>query len=167
MRADRRRFLGWLSGASAALFGGIALVRGSGYVVSEAARARLGVLAPWQFVVVEAIGQRIVAPERADVGFFVDGFARGLADQDRDELLGLIGFVEQLAPLAVGLGPRFTQLLPDEQDRVLAWLEQNPVGLVRGGFAALKALAMMAYYRQDEAFERLGYGGPVVRWSVR
>lgn len=163
MRADRRNFLSWMSLAGAAIGGGIALVRGGGYRVPPG--VELGTLSPWQWAVFDAVGARILAPERADVGSFADAFAAGLAERDLDDLMGLLAYVEHLAPIAAGYGPRFTQLGPREQDDVLARLEASPVGLLRGGFQALKCLALMAYYRQDAAFAALGYGGPVVRWK--
>ncbi len=165
MRADRRHFLRSFSLVSLAIGGGIALVRGGGYSLPPG--VTVGQLAPWQWAVFDAVGARILAPERADVGSFADGYVAGLAARDRDDLMGLLAYVEHLAPLAAGFGPRFTQLSPEQQDRVLTSIEQHPIGLLRGGFQSLKALALMAYYRHDASFAALGYGGPVVKWSTR
>ncbi|MBK8999658.1 MAG: gluconate 2-dehydrogenase subunit 3 family protein [Myxococcales bacterium] len=165
MRADRRSFLGWFSLASVAIGGGVALVRGGNYTLPK--DLQLQSLAPWQWAVFEAVGARILAPESAAVGLFADGYVAGLAERDRDDLMGLLAYVEHLAPIAAGFGPRFTQLAPAEQDRVLELLEASSIGLLRGGFQALKALCLMAHYRSDAAFAALGYGGPVVRWSGR
>lgn len=155
-----------MSLASAAIGGGIALVRGGNYPPLPK-DVELGALAPWQYLVFQAVGARILAPVSADVGLFADGYVVGLAERDRDDLMGLCAYVEHLAPIAAGFGPRFTQLEPSQQDRVLEQLEQSPIGLLRGGFQALKALSLMAHYRRDESFAALGYGGPAVRWSTR
>ncbi len=165
MRADRRHFLRLTSVASLAIGGGIALVRGGGYSLPPG--VTLAELAPWQWVVFDAVGARILAPERADVGSFADAYVAGLAPRDRDDLMGLLAYVEHLAPLAAGFGPRFSQLGPEQQDRVLEAIERHPIGLLRAGFQALKALALMAHYRRDSSFSALGYGGPVVKWSPR
>lgn len=165
MRADRRNFLRWFSLASLAIGGGVALVRSGSYRVPRETRRALVTLEPWQWAVFDAVGARVLDPVRADVGLFADGYVAGLADRDRDDLMGLLIYVEHLAPIAAGFGPRFTQLTAGQQDEVLASLEESRIGLLRGGFGALKALAMMAYYRRDEAFRELGYGGPVVRWK--
>ena len=165
VRADRRNFLRLFSLASLALGGGVAVVRGGNYHLPKG--VSLARLSPWQWAVFDAVGARILAPERADVASFADGYVAGLAGRDRDDLMGLLAYVEHLAPIAAGCGPRFTQLLPADQDRVLEGIEQSAIGLLRGGFQALKVLALMAYYRQDVSFSPIGYGGPVVKWSSR
>ncbi|MBK7583708.1 MAG: hypothetical protein IPI67_26380 [Myxococcales bacterium] len=167
MRADRRNFLGWFSAAGVAIGGGIALVRGGNYSIPSDVGPRLVTLRPWQWAVFQALGARVLAPESADVGLFADVYLAGLAQRDRDDLLGLLGYVEHIAPLLAGCGPRFTQLVASDQDRVLERLEQHPVGLLRGGFQALKAISMLAHYRKDSAFAALGYSGPAVKWSPR
>lgn len=160
----RRGFLRVAGVAAAAGAAGIAALRATGYRVPADVRARLRVLEPWQWVVVGALGDRLLDPERADVADFVDGYLVDLAAQDRADLIKLIAVVEHVAPLSVGEVRRFSSLDPAAQDRVLTSLEQSPVGLLRGGFQALKAMAMMALYRQPESWAALGYGGPVVVW---
>lgn len=165
MRPDRRRFVGWF--ASFAVVSGVSMaaLRASGYRVSPEIERKLVCLSPWQFVVIESIGRRVLDPERAEVGLFADAYIAKLPTADRDDLMGLLAYVEHVAPLGRGSSHRFSALPPGEQDRVLAHLERSEIGLLRGGFQALKALCLMAYYRKDESFAALGYGGPVVRWG--
>ncbi len=47
----------------------------------------------------------------------------------------------------------------------LTLLQQSKVDLLRAGFQALKALAMMAYYKQPPSWKAIGYAGPVVDWG--
>jgi hypothetical protein len=163
-KLGRRRFLAWV-GAGAALGGAtVAVVRSRGYHLTRELADKLVVLSPWQYIVLEAIGARLVAPESADVAAFADGYLADLAESDRRDVLRLIGYVEHVAPLGLGLFRRFTALGEGDQDRVLASLEQSRIDLLRAGFQALKAMAMMAYYRKPESWPALGYGGPVVKW---
>jgi len=165
VREDRRRFLGWFTAFAVTSGVGMAALRASGYAVSPEIAQRLKVLSPWQFVVMEAIGRRVLDPESADVGLFADEYIDQLPPADRDDLMGLLAYVEHVAPLVHGLSQRFTNLPDNAQDRVLTALEQSEIGLLRGGFSALKALALMACYRRDSTFPALGYGGPAVKWS--
>lgn len=167
MRDDRRRFVGLFGTFAVASALGMAAIRAGGYALPKELEAKLVRLRPWQFLVFEAIGRRVLDPEQADVGLFADTYCAGLPERDFEDLVGLLAYVEHMAPLGQGFGPRFTQLDPRSQDRVLSALEESPVGLLRGGFQAVKALAMMALYKKDASFAALGYGGPTVRWSNR
>jgi ABC-type amino acid transport substrate-binding protein len=162
---SRRRFVGWLAAGVVVGGSGLAVVRTRGYDVPRAITDKLAVLAPWQYVVIGAFGARALAPERADVAGFADGYLVDLAAADRRDLLAFVAYLEHGAPLSLGKLERFSRLSPDDQDRVLASLEQSSVELLRAGFQGLKALAMMAYYRTDASWKALGYGGPVVRWQ--
>lgn len=157
--------MGWFTAFAVTSGVGMAALRAAGYSVSPEIRARLKVLSPWQFVVLEAVGSRVLDPEHAEVGLFADDYIQKLPASDRDDLMGLLAYVEHVAPLRQGSSQRFTNLSAAEQDRVLTALEQSDIGLLRGGFQALKALSLMACYRRDESFAKLGYGGPVVKWS--
>ena len=165
MKGSRRRFLGWI--AAGAVVGGasIAALRSTGYSIPREIAQKLVVLSPWQYVVIDAFGRRMLDPESADVAAFADGYFVGLADADRRDLLAFVAYVEHLAPLAAGHTKRFSSLGPDAQDEVLESLEQSSIDLLRGGFQALKAVAMMAYYRRPASWPALGYGGPVVLWQ--
>ncbi len=164
-RVGRRRFLGWFTAGTVAAGTGIGLVRTSGYVIAPDVARKLDALEPWQFVVVEAFGRRVLDPDPIGIGLYTDQYMRGLAASDRRDVGRFIAYVEHIAPLASGHVHRFTKLPPAAQDRVLQAVEQSSVDLLRAGFQALKAMAMMAYFRRPESWKQLGYAGPVVDWG--
>ena len=134
----------------------IAVVRTRGYDVSDERRASLVVLAPWQLVVFEHIAARIAASDDpndksipsaydVDVAGFVDRYCVGMHALLRRDLLRLLGFMEHMAPLAIG---------------------KNDQGLMRGAFASIKALVFMGYYRDPRTWKMLGYAGPFVKRPV-
>jgi hypothetical protein len=94
-------------------------------------------------------------------GAFADDYLVALAAADRRDLLALVAYLEHAAPIATGRWRRFTELDEKQQDDVLASIEESKIGLLRGGFQALKALAMMAYYRKPESWQALSCSG---RW---
>lgn len=152
-----------------AIAGPIAIVRSSGYVYS--AREPLRALSTWQAVVVDAAAARILAPDRTgdaaipsprdvDVVGFVDAYVAGMPADLRRDLLRLVAYVEHMAPLACGLGSRFSRLAPADQDRVLAAMQESHVDLLRGGFDALKSLLFMGYYRDPRTWAIVDYDGP-------
>ncbi len=158
----RRRFLGWLAlGAGAAL--GIGFVRASGYRLPP--EIQLGQTKAWHYVVLNAIGARMVAPERVDVGLYADSSLAGFVAADRADFSALLTYVEHIAPFAAGHARRFSSLGPSAQEQVLRSLEQSSVGALRAGFQALKGISMMALYRREESWAAIGYTGPVIRWS--
>jgi hypothetical protein len=79
----------------------------------------------------------------------------------RDDVGGLLGVVEHLAPLRAGHRRRFTNLGPEAQDAALAWLERAG-GLFAGAFDGLRALVFMGYYRDARTWAQLGYDGPTL-----
>ena len=164
---DRRRFIGWTAAGVVAAGVGIGVVRSSGYHVPKSVARRLQTLSPWQYVVIDAFGTRVLAPEQADVADFADGYMLGLADSDRDDLLRFVAYLEHIAPLAAGHVSRFSSLGPLAQDDVVHSLQQSKVDLLRAGFQALKALSMMAYYKQPSSWQAIGYTGPVVDWGKK
>jgi hypothetical protein len=162
---SRRRFVGWLAAGIVAGGTALAVLRTRGYELADAISGELVVLAPWQYLVLSAFGRRVLTPEAADVAGFADEYLVGLADADRRDLLAFVAYLEHAAPLAIGRLGRFSSLTEEQQDEVLASIEESGIGLLRGGFQALKALAMMAYYRKPESWAALGYEGPVVKWK--
>jgi hypothetical protein len=55
-------------------------------------------------------------------------------------------------------GRRFTSLGPDRRDRLLAWLQDAPLLLLRRGFWGLRTLVFMGYWGREEARREAGYG---------
>jgi hypothetical protein len=60
---------------------------------------------------------------------------------------------------------RFTRLTPDEQDASLRGWMQSRIALRRTAFLALRNLAMLGWYAQDESWPSVGYSGPLLRRS--
>jgi hypothetical protein len=173
----RRRVLAALiiGGSLAAVGGLVARLRTSHYPIDPIAAARLIALRPWQYVLVRDLARRMLAsdqpgtaPSPDDVGVaeFVDGYLAKLSGTLRRDFLRMLVFVEQLAPLRVGLLRRFTDLAADEQDQVLAALESSRIGELCAGFSAIKGVVMMGYYRDPATFALIGYKGPLVERTV-
>jgi hypothetical protein len=79
------------------------------------------------------------------------------------DLQRLLGFVEHVAPLALGRRARFTDLPPIRQDAVLRSLETHAIEMLRSGFQGFKGLIFMGYYRDPRTWSLLRYDGPWVR----
>ena len=166
-RFTRRRVLGW-----AALFGALAAAgtlltkaRTSGYPPRPEAR---GGFRPWQYALVEAASRRIAladepgvpTPTEVGVADFIERYVGEMPVHLRSDLFQLFAYVEHIAPLRSGFVRRFTELAPAEQDKVLAQLESADETLLRGGFAGLKALVFMGYYRDPRTWKIMAYDGP-------
>lgn len=168
----RRRFLvlGLLGAAGSVL----ALVRTTGYPLDGAIAGRLRALSAWQYLTVQALAERIAAPdwptdvsipsvEDAKVVEFIDDYLASMDAPLRRDVLRFVGFVEQLAPLGSGFARRFTRLSSAEKDEVLGALAESSVGDLRAGFDAVKSLVMMGYYRDPRTWRVIGYEGPFVQ----
>jgi hypothetical protein len=162
----------FLLGAVLAGAGGtLAFVRTRGYHVER--KTPLAALAPWEVTVVLHAARRIAAPDRpddpsipsvddVDVAGFVDSYVARMAPPLRRDLSRALLYLEQLAPFTVGKGARFSELAPEDQDRVLEALETSPIILLRGAFAAIKSLVFMGYYRDARTWKIVGYDGPLI-----
>jgi hypothetical protein len=156
--------------AVAVAVGAAAAVRTGGYTVPAEIGARLRALSAGQSVLVTHLARRICAPDdgrapsadEVDVAGFVDDYVAEMAAPMRRDLLRFFGAIEHVLPLGLGSRRRFTDLAPADQDRVLASLEESSVDLLRGGFAGLKSLIFMGYYRDPRTWAILGYDGPRV-----
>ncbi len=112
---------------------GVAIGRTRGYA-APAGRTLLWT-SPWQWTVVQHAARRIAAPDGGGAG---GGSPVPTAD-DVD-----------------------ARLPPGAQDRVLASLEASSHDLLRAGFAGLKALVYIGYYRDVRTWGIVGYDGPLV-----
>lgn len=64
-------------------------------------------------------------------------------------------------------GRRFASLDPQLQNRVLAYLQGHPLGVVRMGFWGIRTLAFLGYYGRPEAAKRIGYHPDDRGWEAR
>jgi hypothetical protein len=100
--------------------------------------------------------------DETDVVGFVDAFVVAMPQKMKSDLLLFLGVIEHIAPLFARHVSRFTSLDAGAQDAVLVALENHDQGLLRGGFAGLKALLFMGYYRDPRTWPLLGYDGPTI-----
>lgn len=170
-RVGRRRFfrLG-VAGSIALGAGGLLAWQTSGYEVPAGVARRLRHLSPKEHCVVSAVGARIL---RADDGAFpshdevetalaLDGLLGTLHPADRRDLLALLHVIEHAMPPWFGHVGRFTRLDGPAQDAVLEAMRTGSSGLLRAGFEGLKALIVLAYFRDARTWEAIGYDGPLV-----
>ncbi|GIV33444.1 MAG: hypothetical protein KatS3mg031_0979 [Chitinophagales bacterium] len=59
-------------------------------------------------------------------------------------------------------GKPFSKCSPETQDRILKWLENNPLRLFRMGFFGVKTYVCMGYYTREDIWKTFEYDGPVV-----
>lgn len=174
-RSTRRQWLkkAVVFAAVAATGGALTVARTGDYAFDRARASKLQALTPWQFVVVQHLARRIVAPDDpsdatvltaddAEVADFIDGYLAGMSRSMRRDLSRMLQYVEHLAPLSEGYLHRFTALSPEDQDQVLRGIESSRLDLLRAGFNGLKSLVMMGYYRDPRSWSVLSYRGPLV-----
>jgi len=110
----------------------------------------------------EAVARRIV-PEVAglDAGGrerfleIIDQALRERPPAIRRQIAVFLGVIRQAPRLR--FGHSFERLGAGRQERVLRWLQDCPVSLLRKGFWGLKALVFMGYYGQPEVWPEIGY----------
>lgn len=168
-KRSRRSFL------KRGLFGGLVLaLGGGGYLFSRRSAlvqvpAGLQVLNAAEYAVVWSLVQRFI-PQRegfpdADAlktALAVDGIIGMTEELTRSEVKQLLMLFENALPnfLFGGRTVPFTQLAPTEQDAVLAEWRDSRLTLRRTGYAALRNLALAAYYGNAATWPAVGYGGP-------
>ncbi|HEY8210272.1 MAG TPA: gluconate 2-dehydrogenase subunit 3 family protein [Myxococcaceae bacterium] len=127
----------------------------------------LSVLDEDEYAVMDAIVARVIAPAPdapplGDATWTVDQLlatADPSAQKEVKQLLHL--FESALAGFLFDLRiTPFTQLGPEEQDRVLRKWQQSRFLLRRTGFTALKTLAVAGYYGTSRTWAYMSYPGP-------
>jgi len=165
---SRRGFLA-LAGGGAAL-GSIASLR----AVPAAAFATAGptrFFAPRDREVLTAIVERMVAtgepgaPTVRGTGTMntIDALCAGLDPVATAPLPALVRLVEWGPVLFERRLARFTTLDDAGRDASLRGWMTSGLALRRIGFFALRNLAMLGYWSQDETWHLVGYGGPLLR----
>jgi hypothetical protein len=108
------------------------------------------------------------APRVRDSGAIasIDALCASLAPDLTGPLPALLRLVEWGPPLFELRFSRFTRLAPDEQDASLRGWMQSRIGLRRTAFLALRNLAMLGWYAQEESWPGVGYAGPLLPRST-
>jgi hypothetical protein len=109
-----------------------------------------------------AVGARLVPEVAGLTAAQRDEFRAIVADAlaDRPEAMrrqfrAFLGIIER-GPM-LRFGAPFSRLAPGRQDRVLRWLQDCPVTLLRKGFWGMKALVLMGYYARPAAAAEVGW----------
>jgi hypothetical protein len=164
-----RRGLFRLAGATAA-FTALAQLRGVP-CAAVAADARDGFFSPSQQEILTQIVERMVAsgdprmPRVRDTHALatIDALC-GTLDPSVTQPLPALLHVVDYAPFVFELKlARFTQLAPLEQDASLEGWMRSRLALRRQAFYALRNLAFLGYYSQEETWTPIGYAGPLLR----
>ena len=128
---------------------------------------KLRLLSWGEYRILSAICHRIVPIANTfrglDLAWKIDFILAGVSKQMGREFKLLLLVFEYGAPL---LGPpfkRFTKMNEVEQDSYLANWEQSRLPFKRMGFQVLKRAVLAAYYGSQQAWSRIGYGGPWLR----
>jgi hypothetical protein len=58
-------------------------------------------------------------------------------------------------------GKTFSKANAKNQDRLLTWMEQNPMSGLRLGFFGLKSYVCMGYYTKEDIWKVIQYDGPI------
>lgn len=170
-RISRRKLLrAGLAGGALLGLGGLLAWHTLGYEVPWAVKRRLRTLSPKEYLIVAAAAARILrsedpaypSPEDVEAAFFVDELAAALDPAALDDLKKLLHVLEHALPISTGRPDRFTRLDGEAQDAVLRAMSESSIGLMRGGFDALKSLCAMAYFRDARTWDAIGYDGPLV-----
>ncbi len=146
----------------------------SGYRLDSQLARQLVVLSPKEFLILSAVARRMVAPDAAGapdaeatgVALFADRYLQRLDEGMRSDVRALLHLLEHgtvLFRLAVS---RFTHMTDEEQDRTLADWESSRLVVRRRGFAALKTICFLGYYRDDRTWPIIGYSGPMLPTRV-
>jgi len=154
------------------LLGGAAVVGRSlsGYHLDEATARRLRALSPKEYLVMQAVARRVLAPDggdapsadAVDVAGAVDVYVAKLPPAVQRDVRALLQLVEHGSSLFRGHVARFTHLAPAEQDAVLVDWQRSSLTVRRRGFQALRTLAFLGYWRDDRTWPLIGYSGPML-----
>jgi hypothetical protein len=158
--------------AGALVLGGAALIgrQLGGYTLDAATAARLRALSPKEYLVMQAVARRVLAPDAADApsadavdtALAVDAYVAKLPSGVQEEVSALLQLVEHGSGAFRLRGSRFTHMSAEEQDATLRDWERSSLTVRRRGFQALRTLAFLGYWRDDRTWAVIGYSGPML-----
>ena len=94
----------------------------------------------------------------------VDALVNERPENLRRQLRMFLHLIEWMPVLR--FGGTFTALDPARRTRVLTWLQNHPVTLVRVGFWGLRTMALLGYYGRPEAAGEIGYAASPRGWEA-
>jgi hypothetical protein len=185
---SRRRFLraGIIGGL---LLGGAAVVgrQLSGYHLDEAVRRRLRVLSRKEYLILQAVMRRVLAPDHeptagtaragadaqpaleapsadsVEAALAVDAYLAKLPPEVGGDVRALLHLVEHGSSLFRFGTARFTRMSAAEQDATLEDWQRSSLTVRRRGFQALRTLSFLGYWRDPRTWPLIGYSGPMLR----
>ncbi len=165
-RLDRRRFLKRTAGGVALLGIGALLPAGCSRYPKPAVRLRF--LDSREYAIMNTVGQRLLGQDGAigsgtdqiDVGAGVDALVADWDAEVQAQLRTMLRVFEHGTYLFDLRRKRFTRLSTDQQDEYLAGWMNSTLGVRRVVFRALKVLVTSGFYRDPQAWARIGYDGP-------
>jgi len=168
LSTTRRGFLR-LAGATAALTA-LAQVRSVPATAAPAAAAG-AFFSPAEQEILTQVAERMVdsdapgAPRIRDTGTIatIDALCASLDPSITAPLPTLLRVVDWAPFVFVLRFSRFTRLTPAEQDASLAGWMRSRLAVRRQAFLALRNLALLGYYSQEETWPAIGYAGPLLR----
>jgi len=99
--------------------------------------------------------QQLGVGRRAESRAIVEKMVSGQPPEKRRKLAIFLVLIDVIS-FFVGLRP-FRRLPPAKQRRVLGWLFDCPIGLLRKGFWGLNTLARAGVYAQPDLYPEVGY----------
>jgi hypothetical protein len=168
LKTTRRGFLAWAgSGAALASVARMPLAAGasagapaSGRFFSETQREILTQVVERMVDTGEPDAPPVRATRAIDV---IDGLVAGLDPELSAPLPTLLRAVEWGPLLFDRRLSRFTRLAPEAQDASLRGWMTSRLALRRQGFEALRNLAFMGYWSQEETWGLIGYAGRLLQ----
>jgi hypothetical protein len=167
-RTSRRGFLRLLGGTAA--LGGLAQIRALPAGAASAGAAGARFFAPREREILTQVVERMVdtgepgAPPVRETRAVdaIDALCRTLDADATAPLPALLRLVEWGPLLFDGRPARFTTLDDGAKDAHLAGWMESRFGVRRLGFQALRNLALLGYWSQDETWPLIGYHGPLL-----
>ena len=169
----RQALLLGIVGVPVAAASAVALRHGGdpGSLVELDERAGLTVLSVRQYATLKCVlramasstGTGFPTTDEVKAAPWAERYLADLPRADLRDVRALLGVVEHVLPLACGTTLPFSRLEATAQHDVLDAMERSVSSLMRAGFAALKQITAMAYFRHERTWSAIGYGGPWVR----
>ena len=114
-----------------------------------------------------AVANQIIPPDEYSPGGGTM-LTAGVVDWSLDKMPGdlrkkLLLFIKVIGFMGYFFaGKTFAKCSEPEQEKILKWLENNPLRLFRMGFFGVKTYVTMGYYTRDDIWKTFKYDGPVV-----